>query len=155
MTYTLFKFLHLLGVVFLIGNVTVTAVWKVFADRTHSPVIVAFAQRLVTYTDWAFTLTGVLLLSFGGYGMATSAHLPLFTQRWLGWGQAMFAVSGLIWIAILVPTQIRQARAVRAFTSEDSRIPGSYLALSRRWLVWGIIATIPLVVALFLMTSKI
>ncbi|MEP6766214.1 MAG: DUF2269 domain-containing protein [Gemmatimonadaceae bacterium] len=154
MTYTLFKFLHLLGVVFLIGNVTVTAVWKVFADRTHSPIIIAFAQRLVTYTDWAFTLTGVLLLSLGGYGMAMSAHMPLFTQRWLGWGQAMFALSGLIWIAILVPTQIRQARATRAFSAADVVIPESYRMLSRRWLLWGVIATIPLIVALFLMTSK-
>ena len=86
LTYPQFKFLHILGVVLLIGNVTVTAVWKVFADRTGQATIVAFAQRLVTYTDWAFTLGGVALLMIGGYGMAITSHLPLFGSTWLGRG---------------------------------------------------------------------
>ena len=55
--YPVLKFLHVLGVILLVGNVTVTAVWKVFADRTHNAVVVAFGQRLVTITDWF--LTGV------------------------------------------------------------------------------------------------
>lgn len=155
MTYTLFKFLHVLGVVLLIGNVTVTAVWKVFADRTGSASVVAFAQRLVTYTDWAFTLGGVGLLMTGGYGMAVTSHMSLFGATWLGVGQAMFAISGLIWILILIPTQIQQSRHTRTFTAATVAIPDAYRTLSRRWLVWGVVATVPLLVALYLMVAKL
>ena len=49
--YATFKFLHVLGAIILVGNVTVTAVGKVFADRTHDARVVAFGQRLVTITD--------------------------------------------------------------------------------------------------------
>jgi hypothetical protein len=51
--------LHILGVVLFLGNIVVTAVWKVLADRTRNPAVVAYAQRLVTVTDIAFTATGV------------------------------------------------------------------------------------------------
>ncbi|MBC8087151.1 MAG: DUF2269 domain-containing protein [Phycisphaerae bacterium] len=155
MTYTLWKFLHVLGVVLLIGNVTVTAVWKVFADRTGAASVVAFAQRLVTYTDWAFTLGGVTLLIIGGYGMALQARLSLFSSTWLSLGQLMFVISGLIWILILVPTQIRQSRMTRTFTSETVVLPDGYRVLSRRWIFWGVVATLPLLVALYLMVAKL
>ena len=155
MTYTLFKFLHVLGVVLLIGNVTVTAVWKVFADRTRSAPVVAFAQRLVTYTDWTFTTGGVALLMAGGYGMAATARIPVFSTVWLGASQAMFVISGLIWLCILVPTKIQQSRQTRTFTSESVSIPQAYWTLSRRWLIWGVLGTLPLLVALYLMVAKL
>ncbi len=46
MPYKAFLFLHLLGVVLLMGNITVASAWKFYADRTRDPQIVAFAQRL-------------------------------------------------------------------------------------------------------------
>jgi hypothetical protein len=70
MSYEGWKLLHLLGVVLLVGNVTVTSIWKLYADRTGDARIVAFAQRLVTVTDWFFTFWGVVLLLVGGFGAA-------------------------------------------------------------------------------------
>lgn len=152
MSYAVFKFLHLLGTVMLVGNVTVTSVWKVFADRTRSPLVLRFAQRLVTYTDWAFTGGGILLIVGGGYAMAWNTGLSL-TAPWLLWGQGLFVASGLVWLFVLVPIQIRQARIADQF-GHDSAIPEIYWKLGRRWLVWGIVATIPLVAAVFVMVAK-
>jgi uncharacterized membrane protein len=152
--YPVFKLLHLLGVVLLLGNVTVTAVWKVFADRTGSPAVVAFAQRMVIVTDWFLTLGGVLLLGVGGYGMSMTANIDVIDTRWIAIGQLLFAISGLIWIGILVPTQIAQQRATRAFDLSQPGLPESYRRLSRRWLVWGIIATLPLIAAMYLMIVR-
>ena len=90
----------------LMGNITVTAIWKYFADRTHSPEILSFAQKLVTYTDWSMTVWGVLLLMGGGYAMVFLVNWPL-TQWWLLWSQILFVVAGLIWLFILVPIQIK------------------------------------------------
>ena len=65
-SYEIAKFLHITGVVMLMGNITVTAIWKFFADRTQRPEVLAFAQKLVTYTDWSMTVWGVVLLMAGG-----------------------------------------------------------------------------------------
>ena len=76
MAYEIAKFIHITGVVMLMGNITVTAIWKYFADRTQRPEVLAFAQKLVTYTDWSMTVWGVVLLMGGGYFMVFFANLP-------------------------------------------------------------------------------
>jgi uncharacterized membrane protein len=152
-SYAIFKFLHILGAVLLVGNVTVTSVWKVFADRTRDPLTVAYAQRLVTLTDWAFTGSGIVLTMLGGYGMAIVSRMDLLASPWLLWGQVLFAASGCIWLFVLVRIQIAQSRLSARFT-RDAPIPEAYWQLGRRWLVWGIVATVPLIAALYVMVAK-
>jgi uncharacterized membrane protein len=151
--YDVLKALHVIGVVLLVGNVTITAYWKVLADRTSDPKIVAHAQHGVNAADWIFTLAGIALVMIGGYGAAYVKGIPLFDSIWLVGGQILFAVSGLMWLGILVPLQIRQGRAARDFAKAD-RIPLDYLRDARLWLVWGLIATVPLVAATVLMVLK-
>lgn len=151
--YALFKTIHLIGVVILVGNVTITAYWKVFADRTRDARIVAHAQHGVTVADWIFTLAGIVLIMIGGYGAAAVAGFSLTGPTWLVLGQLLFAVSGLIWLLLLVPIQIRQARAVRALP-DGGALSAAYRRDSRIWLIWGIIATVPLVAAIYVMVAK-
>ncbi|GEM_PF-714316 len=79
--YEIAKFLHITGVVMLMGNITVTAIWKYFADRTQQPEVLSFAQKLVTYTDWSMTVWGVVLLMGGGYFMVFFADWPLWLVK--------------------------------------------------------------------------
>jgi uncharacterized membrane protein len=151
--YSVFKWMHILGVIILLGNVTVTAVWKVFADRTANPTVIAFAQRLVTITDWSLTLLGIALLMIGGFGALAITGMNPFATGWLRIGEALFVLSGGIWACILLPTQVRQARAARAFAS-DGIVTEPYRRDARRWILWGIIATVPLVVATWVMVVK-
>jgi uncharacterized membrane protein len=153
MSYEVMKFLHILGVVLLVGNVTITAFWKVFADRTGDARIVAYAQHLVTLCDWIFTLAGIVLILIGGYGMAAVRGFHLFEDTWLILGQLFFLVSGLIWLFVLVPLQIRQAKQARALKLTGS-VPASYWRDARTWIIWGVIATIPLVAAIYVMIAK-
>jgi uncharacterized membrane protein len=120
---------------------------------TGDPRIIAYAQRLVTLTDWIFTAGGVVLILVGAYGMAAVAGLNLRGTTWLVWGQALFAVSGLIWVFILIPTQIAQARQARLFARGTS-IPDSYWRHNRRWVVWGVIATLVPMANLYFMVFK-
>ena len=152
MAYEIAKFLHITGVVMLMGNITVTAIWKYFADRTGNAEVLGFAQKLVTYTDWSMTVWGVLLLMGGGYAMVFLVNWPL-TLHWLLCSQILFVVAGLIWLFILVPIQIKQARLARAFAGLD--VSDEYRQLSRRWLIWGLISTVPLVIATWLMIAKL
>lgn len=153
MTYDVLKLLHLLGVVLLVGNVTVTSIWKLYADGTRDPVVVAFAQRLVTVTDWFFTFWGIVLLVVGGYGAAWHAGMDVLRDGWIVWTEAMFLVAGVIWLFLLVPIQVRQARMARDF-APGRPIPEAYWRLSRLWIAWGLVATVPLVAATWIMLRK-
>jgi len=152
MSYEIARFVHLTGVVMLMGNITVTAIWKFFADRDGRAQVLAFAQRLVTYTDWSMTVWGVLLTMAGGYWMAVAGRHDL-AGGWLLWSQLLFVAAGLIWLLRIVPIQLAQARLARGFAA-DGAVPDAYRALSRRWLRWGLISTVPLVVAMWLMIAK-
>ena len=157
MTYEIARFVHITGVVMLMGNITVTAIWKFFADRDGRPQVLGFAQKLVTYTDWSMTVWGAALTMIGGYAMAVLAGHDLWATRWLFWSQILFASAGVIWLAIIVPIQRRQARMARAFAAGNGGegvVPAAYRRESRRWLAWGLVSTVPLVAALWLMVAK-
>ena len=66
--------LHVLGVVLFLGNLIVTAVWKVLADRTRQVDVIAYAQRLVAVTDIAFTAPGAILIAVSGGVLARLAY---------------------------------------------------------------------------------
>lgn len=151
--FNLYKFVHILGIILLAGNITVTAVWKVFADRTHNAAIVAFGQRLVTGTDFGLTVPGIVLTIVGGYGAMIEAQYGFPGPSWLLWSQIWFVAAGVIWLFILIPIQIKQARMAREFAEGDA-VPAHYRTLARRWIIWGLIATVPLVSALYLMIFK-
>ena len=151
--YYTFKALHYVGVILLVGNITVTAVWKVFADLNGDWRIVAFGQRMVTGTDFGLTIPGIILTMVGGYGTAWLMGYSLLNPFWLLWSQIMFVAAGIIWLFILVPLQIRQARIAHTF-DEASGVTPHYRKLSRQWITWGLISTIPLAVALWLMVAK-
>jgi uncharacterized membrane protein len=151
--YQTLKLVHLLGIVLLLGNVTITAFWKVFADRNGDAGIVRFAQRMVTITDWVFTLGGIVLISVGGYGMLWLTSTHPFGADWLIVGQGLFALSGIMWLAILVPVQMRQGRDALAF-EHGAALPPAYRRDARTWILWGVIATLPLLAAVCVMILK-
>lgn len=144
-TYLLLKTLHIVGVVLFLGNIIVTGWWKVAANRTHDPRIVAFAQRQVTLTDWVFTLGGSSLVTAAGLGNAVLHDIPL-TTPWLAWGLGVFTLSGLLWVTVLVPLQVKLAGMAHAFADAPA-IPPDYWPLERAWIIVGTVdILIPLAV---------
>ena len=144
-TYLFLKGLHIFGVILLLGNIIVTAWWKIMADRTRDPRVIAFAQRQVTLTDWVFTAPGALITVVAGDTMAYGFMSSTWTIRWLVWGRLLFITSGIVWATVLIPTQIRQARIARSFSATEP-IPEEYWRLSRRWQYFGAVAVaLPLV----------
>lgn len=152
-SYDFCKFLHITGIIMLMGNITATAIWKLFADRTGDARIIGFAQKLVTYTDWSLTFWGIILTIGGGYGAVFVGHIDPSGPGWLLWSQGLFLVAGMIWLGLLVPIQIRQARAAKGFAG-GGVVPEAYRRDSRRWIIWGLVATVPLVAATWLMVAK-
>lgn len=147
------KYLHLIGVILFLGNIIVTAWWKIRADRTKNPQIIAFAQRQVTLTDWLFTAGGAALLLIAGVGSVALNAIP-HDARWLHLGGGLFVLSGLIWISALIPTQMKQAKLARSFAN-DNHVPDAYWALCKRWNFWGACGVIVPMLALYCMVFKI
>lgn len=152
MDHATLKFLHVAAACLFVGNNLVTPFWKFLADRTRDPRIIAHAQRLVTVTDFTFTLGGVIGLLATGHAMA--AALPhLWRETWFLLAYGAFALSGLVWLAILLPLQIRQARLARQFAT-GGPIPAAYWQLARRWNLAGSIASLLPFASLFWMVAK-
>jgi uncharacterized membrane protein len=123
------------------------------ADRTKNPVIIAFAQRQVTLTDYIFTAGGVILILVTGIGNAILHNMDYLSIRWLAWGYWLFILSGIIWAVILLPIQIKQAKMSKQF-SKDGVIPDNYWRLSRLWIVFGTLATLLPLVNIYWMVFK-
>ena len=140
-TYLLLKSLHILGAVIFLGNIIVTGWWKVMADRTRNPAVIAFAQRQVTLTDYIFTGGGVVLILATGLGNAILHNMDFLNIKWLSWGFWLFNISGIIWITVLIPVQIKQAKMARQFANGGD-IPERYWTLGRLWIIYGTLATV-------------
>ncbi|HVL56394.1 MAG TPA: DUF2269 domain-containing protein [Burkholderiaceae bacterium] len=152
MSYQLLKSLHLLGVVLFLGNIIVTAAWKALADRTRIPSVIAHSQRMVTFTDVVFTATGAALIAVTGQLMAGGRDAILATP-WLTWAYGLFIATGLLWLFVLIPIQWQQARMARGF-EHGNDVPESYWRLSRRWALFGSIATLLPLANLYVMVFK-
>lgn len=151
-TYLWLKTIHLAGVVLFLGNIIVTGWWKLMADRTRNPQIIAFAQRQVTLTDFIFTAGGAAILAIAAYVNLSIYHMES-SAKWLMHGQIMFYLSGLIWVGILIPTQIKQAKMAQAFVPQ-AEIPDIYWKLCNRWYFWGALATVLPLINLYWMVFK-
>jgi uncharacterized membrane protein len=152
-TYLVLKTVHVLGAILLLGNIVVTGWWKLMANRTGHPEIIAFAQRQVTLTDFLFTAGGSILVFGTGIANVLLHDIPLLETGWLLWALIMFTVSGIVWGSILIPIQIKQAQAAREFPT-DEVIPASYWRRERMWFGYGAIAIITPFISLALMVLK-
>jgi uncharacterized membrane protein len=152
-SYLFLKSLHIFGVILLMGNIIVTAWWKFMANKTKNPDVIAFAQRQVTLTDFVFTAPGALLAILAGDSMAYSFMTDSWNIQWLTWGRSLFIASGIIWISVLIPTQIKQARMARNFQHSKS-IPDEYWKLSHRWNIFGAIAVLLPLINIYWMVFK-
>ena len=148
-------FLHIAGAVVFLGNIVVTAAWMLMAERTRRLDVIHFSAKAVIRADLLFTLPGVLLILLNGLAMVLA--------RWGGWGAfhevswislalALFTVSGIIWVAILIPVQHRMA--VFSDPGDYQETPHQFLSALRRWYFWGAIAIALPVCSLYLMVTK-
>ena len=151
--YIALKIAHLIGVILFFGNVLVSFVWKFRADGSRDPIVIAYAQNLVTLTDRRFTLAGIALVLLGGVGMTTLSGLSILSTPWLLWSVALFLVSGVIANVFLEPLKIRQSRLTQTFQN-GGEIPEEFWRLCRRYYFWGVIATVLTFVTFLLMVIK-
>lgn len=143
--------LHILGASLFLGNIIVSAFWKVLADRTGNYSVIRFATRLVNVTDTVFTGLGATLLLVTGHLLAGN-YGGILSNDWILWSYVLFGLSGAIWISVLIPVQFKQAQMLRMSPTEE--IPQAYYHLARVWSLAGILATLFPLPAIYLMVSR-
>jgi uncharacterized membrane protein len=153
MQYLWLKALHVLSVVLFLGNIITGVFWKFHGDRTGTLSARAQALEGVIHSDRWFTMPGVLAIVITGVWMALDAHLPLLGTRWILWSLVLFGISGACFGAFVGPLQKKLLANVREGIAGDWN-QSEYRRLSRAWELWGAIATLTPVAALFLMVTK-
>lgn len=141
------KFLHVLGAVLLLGNVITTGLWSHWAMGSKERAVLVFATGAILKADLALTLGGGALLTIAGVHLVLAAGLP-WDAPWLRAGLIALAASTFVWLAALLPLQVRMWRAAR---SNDARgLARAY----RWWAVLGWADTALLLWGLWAMVSK-
>jgi uncharacterized membrane protein len=145
--------LHLIGVILFVGNIITAAFWKVRADLLKNPAIIYSTVKNVMLADSVFTIPGLVLIIVSGIVMAVQAEMPLSGLNWLTLSLILFAITGVIWLAILIPLQRGMIRHIAQGT-ERGNISKEYRQASRNWAIFGIAATLLPIVILYLMITK-
>lgn len=105
------KFLHVGAAVLLLGNVTVTGVWALVIYRSGGRSRFGPAIRAILLTDVLFTGLGGALLTITGILLILRHGYNVLATPWLWHGIAALGLSTAIWLAVLLPGQLRMKQA--------------------------------------------
>lgn len=145
--------IHILSAVVLIGNLITSAFWKVRADQTSNLETIASTCRALVRADYTFTIPGIVVLWASGMLLVAFTGWQRFEQLWLGLSFILLIVVTIIWLVALLPLQRRMVRLAQEGLSRG-QLDQAYSRTSRRWSMFGGIATLLVVIILFLMVLR-
>ena len=140
------RFLHLLGTILLLGNVTVTAFWALYFYRVRDTVPFRRVAKAMLLADFIFTVVGGTLLGVTGFMLLKARGIPLETP-WVVRGASALGLAGLLWVAVLLPLLNRLARN----PSDDRR---TLRRIFFRWMVAVWVVTGVLIYGLVVMVRR-
>ena len=145
--------IHILSAVVLIGNLITSAFWKVRADQTSNLETIASTCRALLRADYMFTIPGIVVLWASGMLLVAFTGWRRFEELWLGLSFVLLILVTIIWAVAMLPLQRRMARLSQDGLSRGQLDP-AYSPTSRRWSMFGGIATLLVVIILFLMVLR-
>jgi uncharacterized membrane protein len=154
MLYLVLKLFHVLAVILFLGNIITGLFWKVLADRTKDPRMIAHTFDGIIRSDRWFTVPGIIAIIIGGVGAAIEAQLPILRTGWIFWSIVLFSISGIVFSLRVAPLQIRLSALARAGMENGQMNWDRYHALSRSWEIWGSVALLMPLGAVVLMVLK-
>ncbi len=145
--------LHILAAVVFVGNIITAAFWKVRADRSGNLETIAITARSLLQADYTFTAPGIVVLLVTGIWMVGLSDWARFQEPWLGGSFVLLIITGVIWLAVLLPQQRRMVRLAQEGADAGALGP-EYRRAGRIWSMFGGIATLLPILILFLMVFK-
>jgi uncharacterized membrane protein len=151
MAYFYIKLIHIIFVILFLGNITIGLFWKIIAGKTKDPDKIAFAFKGIIKADRYFTMPGVIGITLFGIGLAIHAGYPLLGTGWILWSIILFTISGIAFMAKLVPLQKKLATLA---SDKENFNWDEYHKLSKQWDIWGYVALLTPWIATVLMVIK-
>jgi len=148
------KLLHIVAVIAFLGNIASGLFWHIHAARTRDPRLLAHTMDGIIRSDRLFTMPGVVVIVTTGIIAAVAGGLPLLRTGWILWTLVLFTLSGLIFMAFLVPLQRQLLALARAGLEMGGFDYAGYAMVARRWEIWGAAALLTPVAGLVLMVLK-
>ena len=154
MSYTLWKLIHIVGVVAFLGNITTGLFWAAHAHRQRDFELVESTFHGIIQSDLWFTIPGVFGILIGGFGAAIYGSIPILRTGWIFWSIVLFSVSGIVFGVFVAPMQkkILHFVANRPQTEESWN---EYCSIYKRWETWGFLAWLAPAAALVIMVLKL
>ena len=153
--YLWFKLIHVTAVVAFLGNITTGVFWHRHAARTRDPRILAHTMDGIIRSDRIFTMPGVIAIIVFGVLGAMHGNFPILRTGWILWTLILFSISGIVFMARLVPIQ----KKLRAMANDGAQTGGTfdyaaYHAVAKQWEAWGAIALFAPLIGMALMVLK-
>ena len=145
--YLVWKLLHIVGAMMMLGNVVVTGAWAAILWRHRETGTPRQMARGILWTDLVFTLGGGALLVIAGIEMIRLHQLPWREMGWLLHGIELLALATLVWVVVLLPDQLRMEE-------HADKDPERFARCFRRWTIVGWVDKALLVAALVLMVLR-
>jgi uncharacterized membrane protein len=152
--YLALKFLHIVGVILFLGNITTGVFWKAHADKTRDPRLIAHVLQGIIRSDSLFTIPGVIIILVSGISAAVLGGIPLLRTAWVAGGISLFMFAGIAFMARIAPLQRKMLDLARSAASPESFDREAYEKLSRGWAIWGALALLAPLLAAALMVFK-
>jgi len=140
-----------MAVIFL-GNILSAIFWKLHADKTGDPKIIAHTLKGIIKSDKIFTMPGVigiLIFGFAGQGIG---RIPI-DSAWIIWSIVLYVVSGAAFMIKVSPLQKKMLAAAESGISGNFDST-SYKNFSIDWKIWGTVETVLPIIAVILMVFK-
>lgn len=141
--------IHIISAIIFIGNIITAAFWKLKAEFTGDGAHINKTAKNIMVADYVFTLPSIIALLISGFLLAIKSNYSLHEINWLTTSFALFTITGLIWVTLLLPLQ---RKMIKYSGVEFNKI--DYKKASRTWDVIGTISTILPVIILYLMVVK-
>ena len=152
MLYLIVKTAHILSALLFLGAGLMTAWYKVRADRSRDPTVIAWYAREIVLADWIFTVPSGVSLPATGLWLASLLGQPL-TQGGVALGLACYAVAGALWVPAAW-LQLRMRRMAETASRDGTPLPEGFHRAKRAWLALGVPAFAVSMLALWIMVAK-
>jgi uncharacterized membrane protein len=150
--YLLYKLIHILSSVVLVGVGGGSAFYMYFTLRTRNVDAIAAVSRLVVIADWCFTTPAIIVQPLTGYLLMRTLGFNA-GMGWIQWTLALYVLAGVCWLPV-VWLQIRLRDMAAEASAQKQALPALFWRYAKRWELLGYPAFVAMVVIYWLMVFK-
>ena len=147
------KLAHILAATMFFANVVIGTLWESRSLRSGKSEIIRHTYETVRWLDAVFTAPLIIVAVLSGLMLATLMG-GVFSMGWLVVALALFVSSGIVWLALDIPSQYRVSALFAKLPADAEAAGPELLRVLRFRRALNIFAVLPLLVVFGLMVHK-